>query len=412
MIVSHLDNVVAGPISRPERTGSIDVLRGFALLGVVLANLISFVTFVMPESVVTRATSGGMNHTYHWLFVTFIDNKFITLFSLLFGYGFGVITERLRAKAKSPRRFYLRRMLILLLAGFIHVFFWWGEILHTYALCGLVMILFINASDKTLLGWAAFFMLAAPLVVRYFMITTKAFDPALSEPVYSRYLETALRTDLLSVLQANWDLHHYVYITCLAEWTDLFQALSKFLIGYWILRKQFLIDVSIHQDTIRKCLAVCSVIAVAYALETSWMYYTHPSITHLALRFLLYDFNRIGVLSMSITYGCLLVLWFHNQPASIILNGFRSVGMMSLSNYLMHTVLYIVLLHGIGFGLMDKLTAIDSLWIGLSIYFAQVLVSKQWLRQYRFGPAEWIWRQLSYAQRIPIRVNNRQSTLP
>lgn len=390
------------PITPQERTASVDVLRGFALLGVVLANLISFFTFPMPEEVITRATRGWINHTYEWLFIVLIDNKFITLFSLLFGYGFGVLIERMKERGMNPTRFYVRRMTILFAMGILHVFVWWGEILHTYAICGLLMLLFTASSDRNLLRWFFFFMLGPPLVVRYFMISTKAFDPAVSEGVYADYLETALRTDLLSVFHANWRIHQYVYVQCLAEWTDLFQALSKFLFGYWIFRRGILTDFERHRTALRKVVVVCCVIAAVYVGLGTWFFYTHPTVRSLPLRFLIYDFNRIGVLALTITYAYVLIAWHHKYSSSTVLNAFRHVGMMSLSNYLTHTVFYIVLLHGIGFGLMGKLTAIETLALGLTIYTLQVFISQWWLKRYRLGPAEWIWRQMSYGVRIPV----------
>lgn len=390
------------PITPEERTGSIDVLRGFALLGVILANLISFFTFVMPGHIIAQATKGWINHTYEWLFVVLIDNKFITLFSLLFGYGFGVLIERMKVRGMEPTRFYIRRMAILFALGFLHIFLWWGDILHTYAICGLLMLLFVKASDKNLLRWFFFFMLGPPLVVRYFMISTKAFDPVVSGGVYADYLETALRSDLISVLQANWRVHQYVYVQCLAEWTDLFQALSKFLLGYWMFRRGLAVDFEKHKPAVRKVVMACAVIAVVYVGLGTWFFYAHPSIRALPLRLLVYDFNRIGVLSLTLTYAYILVVWFHRNPSSAVLNSFRYVGTMSLSNYLTHTLFYIVLLHGIGFGLMGKLTAIETLALGVAIYALQIFLSKWWLTRYRFGPAEWIWRQLSYGVRMSI----------
>jgi uncharacterized protein len=391
------------PIAQQERTGVVDALRGFALLGVVLANLISFFTFVMPAAIIEQATSGPVNHYYELFFTVFIDNKFITLFSLLFGYGFGVLMERVAAKGIDVTVFYARRMIILLAAGFVHIFFWWGEILHAYAICGLLMMLFRNAGNRALLGWAAFLMLVPSLVVRYLMIKTKAFDPAISEGIYAHYLETALRPDFFSILKANWHLHRYVYVQCLAEWADLLQIMSKLLIGYWVLRRGFLQRLHDHVPHIRRTLLWCAPFAALYVMETAWFFEFHPKVRGLPLRLMLYDLNRIGVLALSLCYGCLLALWYHQRPDAGVLKGFRYVGMMSLSNYLTHTLIYVILLHGIGFGLMGKLTAIETLLVGLAIYIFQVLLSRCWLTRFRYGVAEWVWRQLSYGKRFPLR---------
>src|SRR5689334_15418104 len=121
------------PIQQNERSTVVDVLRGFALGGVVIANLASFVTFGMPTENAEAMTSLRLDKIYEFILTVFIDNKFITLFSLLFGYGFGVIMERVSAKGINTNLFFSRRMIILLAAGILHVFVWWGEVLHVYA---------------------------------------------------------------------------------------------------------------------------------------------------------------------------------------------------------------------------------------------------------------------------------------
>lgn len=397
------------PILPQERTASVDVLRGFALLGVVIANLISFASFVMPAALIEQATAGRINHIYETLFTVLVDNKFVTLFSLLFGYGFGVLIERLKQKGVQPVRFYSWRMLLLLIAGSLHIFLWWGEILHIYAVCGLCMLLFMNASDRNLLLWAAFFMLGASLFVRYMMIRTGAFDPAISEGIYAAYLETSLRPDVASVFKANWQLHEYIYVQCLAEWTELCQAMSKFLIGYWVLRKGILTHTEKRGLYIRRTLPIAAPVALLYIIQTTWFIEFHPKVKHLALRLLIYDFVRIGVLALTLTYCALLVMWYHRKPGSLILQGFRYVGMMSLTNYLMHTLAYVFLLHGVGLGWMGRLNVVETLGVGLAIYAFQIFFSTWWLRHFRFGPAEWVWRQLSYRQWIDIRKKHIHS---
>ncbi|MGC3944899.1 MAG: DUF418 domain-containing protein [Chryseolinea sp.] len=391
------------PIAEAERNGVVDALRGFALLGVLLANLISFVTFTMPQAVIDRATSGPANHIYELLMRILIDNKFVTLFSLLFGYGFGVLMDRVAAKGLDAAPFYIRRMSILLALGFIHIFFWWGEILHIYAICGLLMLFFRKVSNKGLLIWAFTLLLIPYLIVRYVMVQIKAFDPEMAEVVYQHYLDLALKTDLASVLDANWNIHQYIYVQCIYEWIELTQALSKFLIGYYILRVGTLNNIHLNASIIRRTLYWCGSIAFIYMAETTWYFATSPKIESTILKISLQAFNRIGVLSLSFTYACLIALWYHWRPGGYILNAFRYVGMMSLTNYLCHTIIYVAVLHGIGLALMGKLTAIQTLYIGLIVYAVQIAVSIGWLKRYRYGPVEWIWRQLSYWRRFPIR---------
>ncbi|MEJ1238573.1 DUF418 domain-containing protein [Chryseolinea sp. T2] len=391
------------PIAEIERNGVVDALRGFALLGVLLANLISFVSFTMPQVVIDRATEGTLNHYYELFMRIFIDNKFVTLFSLLFGYGFGVLMDRVTSKGLDAVPFYIRRMTILFALGFIHIFFWWGEILHVYAFCGLLMLLFRNASNRSLLIWAVFLMLVPYLIVRYIMVQIKAFDHEISEVVYQHYLDLALQPDLKSVWLANWSIHQYVYVQCIFEWIELTQALAKFLIGYWIMRVGVLNNIDRNVSVIRQVLYFSAAIALAYIIETAWYFVTSPKIDSIILKMSLQGFNRIGVLSLSLTYAGLITLWYRRKPGAFLLVAFRNVGMMSLTNYLCHTLIYVTLLHGIGLGLMDKLTVTQTLYVGLLIYPVQVVISMYWLKRYRYGPVEWIWRQLSYWKRFPIK---------
>ena len=393
----------AVPIAESERAGVVDALRGFALLGVLLANLISFVTFPMPKAVIEQASIGPLNHYYELLVRVFIDNKFVTLFSLLFGYGFGVLMERLTAKGIDATAFYVRRMIILFIMGFIHIFFWWGEILDIYSICGLLMLLFRNASNRSLLIWAAFLMLVPYTIVRYLMIEIKAFDPAISEPIYARYLDESLRHGLSSVLAANWNIHQYIYVQCIYEWIELTQALSRFLIGYWILRLGILTNPGVNVPAIKRALYCCSPVAALYIIETTWFNIAHPKIDVTAIRLVISGLNRIGILSLSLTYACLIVLCYHRSSGSRILGGLRYVGVMSLTSYLTHTVIYVILLHGIGLGMMGKLTIVQTLYLGLAIFPIQIVLSWYWLNRYSYGPIEWIWRQLSYGKRVPIR---------
>lgn len=391
------------PIGEHERTGAIDALRGFALLGVLLANLISFVSFTMPKAVIEAATSGPANHYYDLLMRIFIDNKFVTLFSLLFGYGFGVLMERVAAKGIDTTTFYFRRMAILFVLGFIHIFFWWGEILHIYSICGLLMLLFRKVSNRGLLVWSAFLMIVPYVLVRYWMVQIKAFDPDISEGVYARYLDQALRPDFKSILVANWGIHQYIYVQCVFEWVELTQALSKFLLGYLILRLGTLSNRGVDLPMVKRALWWCGPIAVLYLIETAWIFSVSPKIEGTAIKMLLQSFNRLGVLSLSLTYAGLIVLWYCRRPGSPVLTGFRYVGMMSLTNYLTHTLIYVMLLHGIGWGMMGKLSTIESLYAGMIIYPIQVIISVYWLKHNRYGPVEWVWRQLSYGKRFPLR---------
>ena len=248
-----------------------------------------------------------------------------------------------------------------------------------------------------------FYFLCPQLLSRYFQITSHAFDPTQTEIVFGQYLSLSLEHSAVAVVKANLLLHDYIYITSLSEALDIFEILGKFLLGYLVLRYGYLKNVSENILTIRRFLWWCLPFAILYVLEMSFIILYKIKFTHIGLRLLLFDFNRVGVLALSLSYAASLVLLFHARPGATIFKAFRYVGMMSLTNYLTHTLIYIFLLHGIGFGLMGKIHLLSTLFIGLLIYVIQVFISKYWLNQFQYGPAEWIWRQLSYWKRFPIR---------
>ena len=149
------------PVKTSERYVILDALRGFALLGICMANFpeFSLYTFLSPETVAAMPTAVVDRITRYLLYI-FVDGKFYTLFSLLFGIGFSIIIRNAERKGTNGFRIFYRRMGMLLLFGFLHLMFIWsGDILMLYALLGMLLPLFRRVSDKKLLGWALFFLI-------------------------------------------------------------------------------------------------------------------------------------------------------------------------------------------------------------------------------------------------------------
>lgn len=391
------------PIQQSERATVVDVLRGFALGGVVIANLASFVTFGMPTATAEAMTTLRSDKIYEFILTVFIDNKFITLFSLLFGYGFGVIMERVSQKDIDTSIFFSRRMTILFIAGALHVFVWWGEVLHVYAFCGIFLLLFRRANNKVLIISAIVLFLIPTLVLRYFQIKLNIFAPAQRDPILEEYLSRSRSQNLIDIFYGNWITYKYIFITCLIDLRDFSEVLAKFLIGYYVLRKGYLKNVSLHVDTIKKVLFWCLPLAILYIGQTSLFSLMEIKLEFIPVRLLLFSFVRIGILSLSVCYACTLILLYIKWPSLKIFSGFRHIGMMSLTNYVTHTLIFIIIFNGVGLGLMGKVHLIYTLPIGVVVYILQAFFSKWWTSKFQYGPVEWLWRQLSYWKRFPIR---------
>jgi len=395
------------PIQQAERSAVVDVLRGFALGGVIIANLASFVTFGMPGATAEAMTSMTWDKIYEFILTVFIDNKFITLFSLLFGYGFGVIMERVSQKGFDTSIFFSRRMIILFIAGMLHLFVWWGEVLHFYAFCGIFLFLFRKVSDKALIIWAVLLFFIPVAIARYFQIKLHILAPAERDPILEEYLMLSRSNNLLDIFRGNWITYKYIFIDCLFDIRDFSEVLAKFLLGYYVLRKGYLKDISLHRESIRQMLLWSLPIAILYIGQTILFILQEIKIDFISVRLLLNAFVRTGILALSVTYACALILLYNSRPSLKIFSGFRYIGMISLTNYLTHTLTFILIFNGIGFGLMGKVHLIYTLPLGVMIYILQAFLSKWWTSRFQYGPAEWIWRQLSYWRRFPIRKRAR-----
>lgn len=154
------------PVKASERFAILDILRGFALLGICMANFPEFSLYnFLPQEVKSSMSTAAADNITRWLLYIFVDGKFYTLFSLLFGIGFSIIIRNAERKGANGFRIFYRRMGLLLVIGFMHLMFIWsGDILMLYALLGMLLPLFRRMSDKGLLRWAAFFLLLPVLI--------------------------------------------------------------------------------------------------------------------------------------------------------------------------------------------------------------------------------------------------------
>lgn len=154
------------PVKASERFAILDVLRGFALLGICMANFPEFSLYnFLPQEAKSSMSTAVQDNATHWLLYLFVDGKFYTLFSLLFGIGFSIILRNAERKGANGLRIFYRRMALLLVIGFAHLMFIWsGNILMLYALLGMLLPLFRRMSDKGVLRWAVFFLFLPVLV--------------------------------------------------------------------------------------------------------------------------------------------------------------------------------------------------------------------------------------------------------
>jgi uncharacterized membrane protein YeiB len=327
-----------------ERIDTLDYLRGFALMGIILVNMIPLLSAVIPNSRTSDAS-------YLRFLYLFVEGRFYTIFTFLFGVGFYIFISRANTKGKNGLVLFLRRISVLFFFGLIHVQFHPGEALTVYSVCGLLILPFYKANKAVNLV----FGMAMLLVLSFFAAKMFMVFPLM----------------LLGLAAGQYRVF---------EWIS----------HQW--KKTAIFTVSVF---------LLTVAGIIYQYQYAPFEFGNGTDTNLleTQRFL-----RIGITIgpiVSAFYAGLLILLLKFAVVQKVLSPLKSYGQMALTNYVSQTVC--ILLAGRLLNLFNQITYLQSLYLCLTIYMIQLIFSTIWLRYFRFGPLEWIWRMITYFEFIPIR---------
>jgi uncharacterized protein len=385
-----------------DRIQALDVVRGVAVAGILLANVQVFfgLTFLSPDRIAAMSTASA-DHIASFLEHVFVDGKFYSVFSLLFGIGFGVQLAR-GGDAAVPR--FKRRLRILLGIGAIHAFLIWaGDILMLYALLGFTMPWFARKTNRALLRWTVI-LLAIPtalyiVALAAWMIVGPRSAPApAGAPVPPQIMAFFAAIGTGGFKDAL--IGNLVFLA--GRWADLFatvrfpKVLGMFVLGLWTVRAGIALAPSEHRSTLARWsklgwgVGLPANIIAAWAIE-HWPYLP-PSIGGL----LGVVMQAVGVPILALGYAATLALLVVDGRRFI--DVFAPVGRMALTNYLMHSIACVTLSYGFGFGLWWKVGSSRAMAIAAAIILVQIPLSAWWLSRFRFGPVEWVWRRLTYGR--------------
>ena len=405
-----MEKVRYSPVKPSERYVILDALRGFALIGICLANYPEFSLYTFqPAEVAAAMPSAGVDRVVRFLQLVFVDGKFYTLFSLLFGIGFSIIISHAAQRGDGGFRLFYRRMAVLVLLGFVHLMFIWsGDILMLYALTGMLLPLFRHVSDKGLLRWAAFFLmlpvfvdaatsflgisLSAPAVraqwhyCRMYGITEENFGYWLRDAdTYGEVFQFLVQGALVRV-QEFVDGNRY------------FKVMGLFILGFYIGRRKLYADLAARKALLRKV----AVTGFAAGLPLSVVYAWSAASGHpfgLAGHSVLY---LVSVYPLGMAYMSGLCLLYMKSREARLWRWLAAPGRMALTNYVGQSVVGMFLFYGIGLGLGAGVGLAATELIAFGVFAIQVLLSKIWLRYCQFGPLEWVWRMLNYGRAFSL----------
>jgi uncharacterized protein len=405
------ENIIS-PVSSNERIEILDVLRGLAICGILIGNMQWFSGYgMMPPALVEQSSLA--DHITHFLVHFFVEGKFYSIFSFLFGFGFAMQIARAEMLCDLNASLFKRRLFWLLIIGLLHAYLLWaGDILSVYAVTGFLLLLFRKKPDQSLLKWA-FWLLVVPIfvyILLYVLFVSFASPeasvlPNAAEQIESWNAQVAMVTQSnywqnISVFNLQYIVGRYIGLVAEMRFTKL---LAMFLLGYYAYRRGFFSNLSAHQPFIRRVLVYGLILGVIGNTMLAVLMGMNAIYPPSALGIVGIIGYAIGVPSLALFIIALVATLWQKESWRRPLTWLAPVGRMALTNYLLQTVICVLLFYGYGLGLFGQFGATAATLTALGIFVFQILISTLWLKYFDYGPMEWIWRQLTYRQRLPLR---------
>jgi len=404
-----------------SRILSVDVLRGFALLGILLAHMIFwYAGGPLPEGFY-KSYMDVLSIISMGTYALFINSKFFAIFSFLFGLSFYIQINSLSKNNRSPALRFAWRLFLLGIIGVIHHAIWRADILSIYVPLGFILLLMRNLSDKTLLIIGGACVLNLPTkffeIISIVVQGTSQFIPDNFVAEGKRYLATMNTQSISQMMIDNLYFMKEKYEYQLSS-GRLFITLGFFLLGMLAGRRRWFADLENHLDGFKavwkkagKTFLITAGIGIAFGMALEFL--DIKSEEHPWVRW--YGGGIMDVInaSLAVLYICWLPLLMQKAKWHKRLAVLAPVGKMALTSYLMQTLFGVSLFFGVGFGLLLDTSPALNIVIGIAIFAAQVQFCRFWLAHFHYGPVEWLWRSATYLKWQPLRKStNDMSALP
>jgi uncharacterized protein len=387
----------AAPIQEKNRIVALDITRGIAILGIFLVNMPSFFSPMLYVDMNTYWTETRDILVFNGIDII-AQASFYTLFSFLFGYGFIIFTKRVAEKNLSVQKYFSRRLSVLLLIGVIHAFFiWHGDILITYAIVGFLLLWMRNMSSKAMI-WTGVLLIVLTNVLMFLLLLLSLMvmgDMDLYEEFTvhaAQSLEVYANGTFMEITKqriADWsfvNISNFVFI--------VLSVLPMFLFGAAAAKSNLLEKVEEKLNVIKKLWVFTLIISLMFKLLP---YYTERNFA------VDYVQDGLGGPASAIFYFLSVVLITRKEFGLKLLSPFKYVGMMSLSNYLLQSIVCTFIFYSYGLGLYGTFTPFYGVLLVIGVYTLQIIISKLWVSEFYYGPMEWLWRAGTYGNRPPFK---------
>ncbi|WP_159886151.1 DUF418 domain-containing protein [Paenibacillus puerhi] len=374
-----------------ERLNEVDVIRGFAVIGIFLVNVPEMIGNGISFQPVYAAGDSWLRLLYDM----FVQTKFYSLFAFLFGLGFYLFMEGAERRGRKPKRLFARRLTVLLALGLAHaVLLWYGDVLYTYALVGFMLLLFYRRKPRTVLVWGILLcsLFALLLALLMGLIHVLGLGDELSRPEFAAVPDMAGRIRFLlgsgigNVFLMGMDI------------------LGLFLLGLYAGKKRWF-EAGGHQEGRRIRTVQAAALALSLLLFIPMIrYYMGHSDAYNSQD--IYVYIHLTGKTMAVFYVCTWLCLMRSETGTVRFSGLAALGRMALTSYLVQSALTMLLV-----SLLGSRAAGLPLWTGalyaVLVSVLQVGASLLWLRRYRMGPVEWIWRAAVYGSWPSFRLSPR-----
>lgn len=394
------------PVDAGGRISELDIIRGFALFGVLWMNLYGNADFIIPADKIVRLAPYGVETAVEFSSSWLTVGKAQALFSMLFGFGFALFLDRAEGAGTDGHRLYVRRLGFLLVLGMLHVLLLWaGDILHAYALVGFALML-----TRRWPGWLLL-AIGVPCATLNSVVTVGIVDllypgqphnwSVVSEAGVARIFAALQAADYPGYIVELGRILREFYGTPLSA-SFLAQIFGRFLLGQWLYRQGWLQNASRYASQFRRWAAILLGTGLSMAL-------LGPTLSVLKTKlvapwtYLVQIDGRSSQIVLALGYAAGIVVLCQSPVWQRRFAGLAAVGKLALTNYLVQSVFYFFVLYGFGFNLLRYAGPTFCLVSALAFFAFQIVFSRWWLVRYQFGPVEWVWRNFTYGVRQPLR---------
>ncbi len=410
------------PVKQTEREIFMDVLRGFAILGIFIANLNSFSFYDPTYTGRSPYLLPKADHSMAFLHHMLIEGKFYSIFSLLFGWGIALQFKRAAAAGVNALPTIRRRLFFMLLLGAVHLLIWPGDIVFFYALVGFLLIPLRKFSNKMLLITGIILVLSPILLYWLKMTWIELNYPAeklrqagnwTNDRLLPQFQNVRSREDFEKILDdlTWWDFlknnlsgffHRYSYLLFVSR---VPKVLGMFLIGYVVGRSDF------FKNLVQYKKIVYAVIIGGLLIGLPANYFLAQQMeNHMQDYFELKDnglrqtiYYALGVAPLAMAYVGLFMLAFKTNAGNKVMPLLAPAGKMAFSNYIIQSLIGNFVFFSSGLGYMWKVGPVYYTLFGIAIFILQVILSTIWLKYFNYGPIEWLWRSATYKKWQPMK---------